>query len=201
MIMEKTIRYYFWTMSDWAYLGHRRLIDIASRHNAVIDYRPIDLPAVYARTGGILLGQRSRQRQDYRMAELRRWKARLHDPIVIEPKHFPARYDLSSRLLVAAKLAGLPLAELSFDILRAIWVEDRDIGDADTLREIAARHVQDADQLMIAIDAAATIAEYRFYTDEAPSEGVFGSPFYLFEGESFWGQDRLDFLEEAVSGR
>lgn len=110
MIMEKTIRYYFWTMSDWAYLGHRRLIDIASRYNAVIDYRPIDLPAVYARTGGTLLGQRSRQRQDYRMAELGRWKARLHDPIVIEPKHFPAEYDLASRLLVAAKLAELPLA-------------------------------------------------------------------------------------------
>lgn len=135
------------------------------------------------------------------MAELGRWKARLHDPIVIEPKHFPAEYDLASRLLVAAKLAELPLAELSFDILRAIWVEDRDIGDADTLREIATRHARDADQLMIAAEAAATIAEYRRYTDEAPSEGVFGSPFYLFEGEPFWGQDRLDFLEAAVAGR
>lgn len=201
MTNEKTIRYYFWTMSDWAYLGHRRLVDMAARHGAAIDYRPIDLPAVYARTGGILLSQRSQQRQAYRMAELRRWKARLADPITIEPKYFPAQYDLSSRLLVAAKLAGIPLADFSFEILRAIWVEELDIGDTETLSKIAARHVEDVDQLFTAAGAPETVAEYKRYTEEAPQDGVFGSPFYIFGGEPFWGQDRLDFLEEALARR
>ena len=201
MSAGKAVRYYFWTMSDWAYLGHRRLIEIAERHGASIDYRPIDLPAVYAQTGGMLLGQRSRQRQDYRMAELRRWKARLADPITIEPRYFPTSYDLSSRLLVAAKLAGLPIADFSFDILRAIWVEERDIGDALTLRKIAARHVADVDTLFTAADDPAAKAEYARYTEEAPGEGVFGSPFYILDGEPFWGQDRLEFLEDALSAR
>ncbi|CAA2137773.1 2-hydroxychromene-2-carboxylate isomerase [Methylobacterium bullatum] len=198
---DKTIRYYFWTMSDWAYLGHRRLVEMAERHGVTIDYRPIDLPAVYAQTGGMLLNQRSRQRQNYRMAELRRWKARLDDPITIEPRHFPTSYDLSSRILIAAKLSGLPLAEFSFDILRAIWVEERDIGDAATLRDIAARHVSDVDALFAAAGGPKVVAEYARYTREAPDDGVFGSPSYVFNAEPFWGQDRLDFLEEAVAAR
>ncbi len=192
------IRYYFWTASDWAYLGHRRLVAMAAKHGVDIDYRPVDLPAVYARTGGILLGQRSRQRQDYRMAELRRWKARLDDPITIEPRFFPTNHHPSSRLVVAAKLAGLPLADLSYAVMQAMWVEDRDIADPATLRDIGAAHVPDIDGLLAASRRPDVEAEYERNTREAESEGVFGSPFYLYGGDILWGQDRLDFLEEAL---
>ena len=41
--------------------------------------------------------------------------------------------------------------------------------------------------------------EYERYTDEAPGHGVFGSPSYILDGEVFWGQDRLDFLEDALA--
>lgn len=196
---RSTITYYFWTISDWAYLGHERLVAMAARHDVAIDYKPIDLPAVYAATGGILLGQRSPQRRDYRMAELRRWKARLDDPIVLEPRYFPVDHHPSSRLLVAAKLAGLPLADLSFAVMRAMWAEERDISDRATLREIGAGHVPDIDALLAASDRPDVQAEYERYTREAPADGVFGSPFYLFEGDILWGQDRLDFLEDALA--
>lgn len=195
------ITYYFWTISDWAYLGHRRLVDMAARHGVEIDYRPVDLPSVYARTGGILLGQRSRQRQDYRMAELRRYKARLADPIVLEPRHFPTDHHPSSRLLVAAKLAGLPMAELSYAVMRATWVDEKDIADRAVLREIAAAHVSDPDALLAASDEPRIQAEYDRYTGEAPEDGVFGSPFYFYDGDVLWGQDRLDFLQEALERR
>ena len=65
------IIYYFWTISDWAYFGGERLDALSQQHGVPIDYRPVDLPKIYARTGGILLGLRSKQRQDYRIAELR----------------------------------------------------------------------------------------------------------------------------------
>ena len=40
---------------------------------------------------------------------------------------------------------------------------------------------------------------YRQYTDEAVAAGAFGSPSYVYAGELFWGQDRLEMLEEAIA--
>jgi 2-hydroxychromene-2-carboxylate isomerase len=194
-----TIVYYFWTISDWAYFGQQRLDALARKYGVAIDYRPVNLPEVYTRTGGILLGQRSKQRQDYRIAELKRWKKRLGIPLNIEPKYFPVNQDASSRLIVAAKRAGLPLGELTFAIMRGMWADEVDISDETTLRKIAAPLVPDVDALLAASKAPEVQAEYQRYTDQAPADGVFGSPFYLYGGDILWGQDRLDFLEELLA--
>jgi 2-hydroxychromene-2-carboxylate isomerase len=194
-----TIVYYFWTISDWAYFGQQRLEALAQEYGVAIDYRPVNLPEVYARTGGILLGQRSKQRQDYRIAELERWKKRLGIPLNIEPKYFPVNQDASSRLIIAAKRAGLPLGQLTFAIMRGMWADELDISDETTLRKIAAPLVPDVDALLAASKAPEMQAEYQRYTDQAPADGVFGSPFYLYGGDILWGQDRLDFLEELLA--
>ena len=194
-----TIVYYFWTISDWAYFGHERLEAMAKKHGVAIDYRPVDLPKVYARTGGILLGQRAKQRQDYRIGELKRWRKRLGIPLNIEPKYFPVNQDASSRLIVAAKRQSLPLGALTFAIMRGMWADDLDISDEATLKAIATPHVPDADALLAASKAPEVQAEYESYTTQAPADGVFGSPFYLYGGEILWGQDRLDFLEELLA--
>ena len=194
-----TIVYYFWTISDWAYFGQQRLEALAQEYGVAIDYRPVNLPEVYARTGGILLGQRSKQRQDYRIAELERWKKRLGIPLNIEPKYFPVNQDASSHLIIAAKRAGLPLGQLTFAIMRGMWADELDISDETTLRKIAAPLVPDVDALLAASKAPEMQAEYQRYTDQAPADGVFGSPFYLYGGDILWGQDRLDFLDRALS--
>ena len=194
-----TIVYYFWTISDWAYFGQERLEAMARKYGVAIDYRPVNLPEVYARTGGILLGQRSQQRQDYRIAELKRWKKRLGIPLNIEPKYFPVSQDASSHLIIAAKRAGLPLGKLTFAIMRGIWADEVDISDETTLSKIAAPLLRDVDALIAASKAPEVQAEYQRYTDQAPADGVFGSPFYLYGGEILWGQDRLDFLEELLA--
>jgi 2-hydroxychromene-2-carboxylate isomerase len=195
------IVYYFWTISDWAYFGGERLEALSQQYGVPIDYRPVDLPKIYARTGGILLGLRSKQRQDYRIAELKRWRERLGIPLNIEPKYFPADQDPSSRLIIAAKRAGLPLGPLTNAIMRAMWAEEKNIADESTLREIGAPHVPDIDALLAMSKTPEVQAEYESYTERAPDDGVFGSPFYLYNGEIYWGQDRLDFLTEAVARR
>ena len=98
--------YYFWLNSDWAYLGADRLEALARRQNVAIRYKPVDLPDVYARTGGVLLGQRSRERQDYRVAELRRWCRKLGIPVNPHPAHMCPNADQASRLVIAADLQG-----------------------------------------------------------------------------------------------
>ena len=140
--------YYFWLNSDWAYLGADRLEALARRQNVAIRYKPVDLPDVYARTGGVLLGQRSRERQDYRVAELRRWCRKLGIPVNPHPAHMCPNADQASRIVIAADLQGLPVAALYKAILHAEWCEDRDISSESTLREIAAAQGLDADALL-----------------------------------------------------
>lgn len=83
--------------------------------------------------------------------------------------------------------------------MRAMWAEDRDISDRAVLRETGAREVPDIDALLAASGTPAVQAEYERHTGEAPADGVFGSPFYLYGGDRYWGQDRLDFLDEALA--
>ncbi|WP_114948176.1 2-hydroxychromene-2-carboxylate isomerase [Microvirga calopogonii] len=194
----KQIDYYFWVLSDWAYFGGPRLAAMARRHDVAINYFPVKMPYVYAKTGGILLGDRSKQRQDYRLAELRRWQRKLGMPINVPPKHGTTNEDLASCLIIAAKQDGQDVEQVSHDILKAVWVEEVDVSQAEALLEIGKRSLKNVDDLLKRAASQEIQKEFWRYSDEAIERGVFGSPFYLFEGDIFWGQDRLEFLEEAV---
>jgi 2-hydroxychromene-2-carboxylate isomerase len=82
-------------------------------------------------------------------------------------------------------------------ILRGCWAEERNIGDAQTLVHIAGE--QGLNGAALAEAAPQMRATYEGYTQEAIEGQVFGAPTYIFEGEPFWGQDRLDFLERALA--
>src|SRR5215475_5083147 len=82
--------------------------------------------------------------------------------------------------------------------MRAIWVEDQDVSDPAVLLALAERCGVDGPVLLDAAGTQAVREEYRSNTARALAAGVFGSPFYVFAGELFWGQDRLDTLEEAI---
>ena len=197
--MPKVIDYYLSLISPWAYLGAPRLADMARRHDAEIRVRPIALSLVFPATGGVPLGQRAAERQAYRLVELERWSRFLDMPLNLHPAHFPVPDDLAGRLVLAAEAAdGDPFA-LAQAILTAVWVEERNITEADTLAAAASATGHDADALLAAAQSEESAAAYRAVSEEAVARGVFGSPSYLYGDELFWGQDRLDFLERALA--
>lgn len=196
--MVKAIDYYFWLNSDWAYLGADRLESIGQRYNIQINYLPVDLPDVYRRTGGVLLSKRSPQRQAYRIAELKRWCRELSIQINPMPKHMCPNADQASRLVIAALALQPPITPFYKRILRAEWCDEQDISDPSVLRRIVAELGYDVDALFKRADELDIELTYRKNTDAAVEAGVFGSPAYVFDGEVFWGQDRLDLLEKAI---
>jgi 2-hydroxychromene-2-carboxylate isomerase len=193
------IDYYFWMNSDWAYLGADRLERIASEYGVGIRYMPVDLPDVYCRTGGQLLTNRAPERQLYRIVELKRWCKKLGIHVNATPKFMCPNADVASRIVIAADRRGLSVAPLYKAILHAEWCEERDISDVAELRRILIEQGLDADGLMTAAKAPEIEVQYRAFTDVAVKAGVFGSPSYVFNGELFWGQDRLNMLEEKVA--
>jgi len=200
MIQQRvpTIDYYVWLLSDWAYLGGVRFVQLATRHGLKINHIPMRMQDVYAGSGGVLLANRSWQRQAYRITELKRWRSRLGIPVNIEPKFYPADVDLASCVVIVAQQRGLPVADFVNAVMRAIWAEDRNVADSGVLVAIAERCGLEGRRLLDAANAEAVRTEYRGNTERALAAGVFGSPFYAFAGELFWGQDRLDLLEEAI---
>lgn len=193
------IDYYFWINSDWAYLGADRLEGIAARYGVKVRYKPVDLIDVYSRTGGIPLAQRSPARQAYREAELQRWMRRLNISINITPRHMCPNGDLASRFTIASGQLELNEALLSKAILEAEWCHEKDISDSHVLLEVAEKLGLPGERIMQRALMEDVNALYTQYTGEAVALGVFGSPTYVFKGELYWGQDRLEFLEEAIA--
>ena len=197
--MAKVVDYYFSPMSPWTYLGHARFTDTLARLGAQVKVKPVDYGKVFPVSGGLPLKQRALQRQAYRLVELRRFRDHLGVPLNLEPKFFPVPTEEASFLIIAAdQQRGTGAAmSLAGAILRACWAEDRNIGDAQTLAQIATEQGLDVAALKGA--AAQARSAYDAYTQEAIERQVFGAPTYVLDGEPFWGQDRLEFLERALA--
>jgi 2-hydroxychromene-2-carboxylate isomerase len=195
------IDYYFTPVSPWAYLGSLRFIDIVKRHGASVRVMPVDLGKVFETSGGLPLARRPPQRQAYRLMELKRWRDFLHMPLVLQPRSFPVDASLASRLIIAAREAGQDTLFFSHLLGRAIWAEERNIAEPDTLEEIVTEAGLDPAPLFRAADSEAVKASMQADTDRAIAANVFGAPTYAIDGELFWGQDRLDFVERALAAR
>lgn len=181
-------------------MGHDRLLAIAARHGATVEPRPIALGAkVLAVSGGLPLKQRAPQRQAYRLQELQRWSDYLDLPLNIHPKYFPVSDEPASLMIVAAigRVGNEVALQFVRAIYRAVWVDERDIADSETLIQLAINCGLDGAALYAARDEAQAL--YDQFTQDAIDQDVFGAPWYVFNGESFWGQDRLEFLDRALA--
>jgi 2-hydroxychromene-2-carboxylate isomerase len=198
--MDKFVDYFMNPTSPWTYLGHARLREICARHNASIRIKPIDVGArVFPVSGGLPLAKRAPQRQAYRLVELERWRGLLGVSLNLHPKHFPTPADEACRLIIAAdQLQGEDSAmKLAEHLMRAIWAEERNIGDTPTLRAIVHECGLAVDTLYHQIPQTHQVFDAN--TQEAIDRGVFGVPWYVYRDEPFWGQDRLEFLERKLA--
>lgn len=199
------IDYYFGTVSPYVYLAGTRAEAIAAKHGLALRYRPVDLMALFSRTGGLPLGQRHETRRAYRDQELARQAKKAGLVLNLHPMFWPVNGAPSAYAVISAQTAagrgeGGDLGTLVHAITRACWAEQRNIAEDDVIRDclaIAGFDPELADRGML------TAAEtYAANLEEAVSRGVFGSPFYITEGDQrFWGQDRLDDLDAHLSGK
>lgn len=199
--MRRTVDYYFAPQSPWMYLGHARFTDIAQRAGAEVRVRPVDYGQIFAVSGGLPLPKRAPQRQAYRLVELRRFSEALGIPLNPEPRHFPVAGDPAGLLITAvADQDGADAAmRLTGAVGRAIWVQERNVADDSVLTELLAENGLDASRLGQSKQADVK-ARYDENTRLAIDAGVFGAPSYAIDGEIFWGQDRLDFVERRLAG-
>ncbi|MDP3083615.1 MAG: 2-hydroxychromene-2-carboxylate isomerase [Rubrivivax sp.] len=197
--MSKTVDYYLAPQSPWTYLGHERLRRIVRETGATVRLLPVDLTLVFPVSGGLPLPKRAPQRQAYRLQELKRFSAWLELPLNLQPQHFPVPGGSAAQLIIAVnEHDGIDAAmDIASRVLKAVWAEERNIADAPTLAALLAEaglapeRLAQSQQPALAEQAAAC-------TRQAIDAGVFGAPAFVIDGELFWGQDRLDFVERKL---
>jgi len=192
------IDYYMFTLSPFTYLAGDGLEKIAEKHGATITYKPFQLMQVFERTGGTAPKDRHISRQEYRAQELPRIAKFRGMDITPKPAFWPTNPAPSCYAIISAQIAGGGnLGGLCQSILRACWVEDKDIADEAVVKEALVANGFDAsltDSGML--QGAETFARN---TEEAVAANVFGAPTYIVNGQVFFGQDRLEYLDAYLS--
>lgn len=198
--MRRTVDYYFAPQSPWMYLGHERFADLLQRTDTQVRVLPVDFGKVFPVSGGLPLPQRAPQRQAYRLVELRRFSEALGIPLNPQPRCFPVAGDPAGWLItaVAEQDGDAAAMRLTGAVGRAVWAQERDIADATVLAELLDECGLDPQRLAQSQQDGAQ-ALYAAHTAQAIDAGVFGAPSYVIDGEVFWGQDRLDFVERRLS--
>jgi 2-hydroxychromene-2-carboxylate isomerase len=197
--MPRVIDYYFSLISPWAYIGHASFMDIARRHGVEVNYKPVFLGRVFSETGGLPLAQRHPVRQRYRMVELQRWREKRGLSFNLQPKYWPFDVNLADRCVISVAVAGKDPDPFLRRAYTAVWEEERDLGNPLVLTEIAEQAGLDSTSLMDIAVGSTTEAIYALNLENAIAGDVFGSPAYVLNGEVFWGQDRLELLDEALA--
>ena len=194
------IDYYLTTLSPFAYLAGMRLEEVAAKHGASITYKPLDIMALFSRTGGTAPKDRHPNRMEYRMQELQRGGKKAGLPINLKPMFWPTNPAPSSYAIIAAQNAGGgEMGALVHSVLRACQSEEKDIAQDDVIK--ACLEAAGFDPKLADSGLLAGAETYGRNLEEAIANGVFGSPFYILDdGQRFFGQDRIDDLDAYLAG-
>jgi 2-hydroxychromene-2-carboxylate isomerase len=199
--MALHIDYYASLNSPWTHLGAARIEAMAMANGASLRIYAVDFGAIFPASGGLPLPKRAPQRQAYRLQELARWREHLGIPINIQPKHFPANELAAGCCVIGLRetVGDQPAIRLAHRVLKALWQEEKDTGDRDTLAGLIRDVGLDPAGVLPMADDPRWAARREEDTKAALARGVFGAPSYVIGDEIFWGQDRLEFVQRRLA--
>lgn len=194
--MPKTLEFFYDFTSPTAYLAWARLPAIIERTGAKLVYRPMFLGGVMQTTGNRPPGTLP-QKARWMAEDLQRWAKKFNTPYNLNP-HFPMM------TLMVQRAAQEWLTRPDFEkylaaIFYAAWRDSKNIADKAVLTEVLSNAGFSPDEFFSAAEDPANKEKLKATTDEAVARGVFGAPTFFVGDEMHFGQDRLDFVEEALA--
>ena len=196
--MSKPIDFYFDFSSPYGYMAAQKIDALAAKYGRAVIWRPMLLGVVFKQTGMAPLTQIP-IKGDYSRRDFER-SARFHGVPFRMPPVFPIASQAPSRIVLWAKARDRALATQLAQALYAAFFQDAlDISNPDVAAEIAGKAGVDRVAARACIDDPAIKDLLKREVEQAIQAGVFGSPFVVVDGESFWGHDRFDQLERWLA--
>lgn len=195
--MTKTVDYFFSIGSPWSHLGFDMFIDLALRNGAQI--RPY-LTTVVEENGGIFSRNRPDVRRAYGTRDLQRWARVRGKHLLLDNRPGLSDPTPASLTVIAAFLDGQDWIALTSALQHAFWAEAKDIGNPHVRAAIARAAGLDGAVLVRRETDADVEAKWAADRNHAVASGVFGFPTYRYDGELYWGQDNMLFLERHLAG-
>jgi 2-hydroxychromene-2-carboxylate isomerase len=193
------VEYYYSIASPFSYLALERFLSLVKKYNLEIDEKPVDLVGeIFSNTGGLPVPKRHPSRQKYRLIEIDRIAKKFNVKINKQPKFFPpSDPHLPAKFVIAACKKGDKLI-FGKMCLEYIWSLEKDISDYKILEEICEKLKLNFEEIKNLALSDEIDLKYKKNSKDAMDQNVFGAPSYVFENEIFWGQDRLEYLEDAI---
>ncbi len=196
------VDYYFTLISPWAYIGHDAFHAAMERTGTTVNYLPLNLPQAFEASDTPMLGQRHKTRQAYRTLELQRWSVKRGLDFNFWPAHWPFPAATGDKMIISLVQNEQNPAAFMREVFTGIWERQVNYGEDSALVAAAEAAGLDGAALLEQAKQDDIGAIYDKTTADAIEMGIFGVPAYFYDGEYFWGQDRIELLEDALkSGR
>jgi len=195
--MGKTLEYFFDYVSPYSYLAESQIAGLVERTGAELVHRPFFLGGVMQASGNSPPATVAAKGK-YMMTDIARWLDRYGLEFQFNP-HFPVMTVKAMRGALAALDEGV-FPAYHAALFRAMWRDGEDVSDAAVLGRIVADAGLDAEGLLARIGEPEVKERLKANSGEAVERGAFGAPTFFVEGEIFFGNDRLDFLEAKLVG-
>jgi 2-hydroxychromene-2-carboxylate isomerase len=196
--MSKTVEFFFDLGSPSTYLAYIQLPKICAQTDSQLIYQPMLLGGVFKATGNaspITIPAKGR----YMLHDLERYAKRYKVPLNFNP-YFPLNTLLLMRAVTGMQLRH-PERFLDFIdcLFRALWVDKRNLNDPATVAAVLTENGFDPSEILALTNDEEVKAALKDKTEQALQRGVFGAPSMFVDNQLFFGQDRLDFVLEALS--
>jgi 2-hydroxychromene-2-carboxylate isomerase len=192
--MAAAIDFYFDFTSPYGYLAAERIEALAAKYGREVNWHAILLGFIFKQTGQVA-PMTIPLKGEYIIHDMKRSARYLNVPIKF-PSEFPKMTIAAARGFYWLKDQDPALAKkFAQQVYRGYFVDDRDVGNADVIADIAKTADVDRDVFMVNLQSDAVKERFKTESDAAIARKVFGSPYFIVDNEPFWGVDRFEQLE------
>lgn len=193
------IDFYFDFISPYAYIGSTQIEAVAARHGRTVNWRPVLLGITVMKIMGLKPLPETPLKKDYLFHDGARMAAIYGVPFRYHT-HRGGNSLAAARAFLWLKSRDPALAvTFAHRIFRRLWAESRDITPVEAVAEEAAALGVDAAELAAVVASPEGKQALHDAVDHAVGRGVFGTPFFIADGEPIWGCDRLWMLDHWLA--